>query len=525
MATPTIDRPGVTDVGTTATDMPPSYGTGGFFGHPKGLSTLFFTEMWERFSYYGLRPLLILFMSAAIARGGYGFDRSEAASIVGIYAASVYLASLPGGWIADRWLGLQRGIWWGGVLIALGHLAIALSAVFAQQVFFLGLILIVIGTGLLKQNISAMVGDLYPEGGARRDAGFSIFYMGINVGALVAPLVTGFLGERVGWHWGFGAAGVGMVIGLITYRMRTADTLGPIGVLPSTTDPREQATVRNWALGIAGAIILLALLTMSGVVHIDAVWLAKRMGAVMALMAIVYFAYILLLGGLTGDEKRRVIVIITLFAFAIVFWAAFEQAPTSLNLFAKDFTDRRIFGWKMPALWLQAANSVFVIALAPVFGALWVTLARRGMDISSPAKFAFGLFAAGLGFLLMVPAANMVLGAGGNLLVSPWWLIGSYLLQTFGELSLSPVGLSSMTKLAPRKFTGQMMGVWFMATALGNLIAGLVGGQVDPNKLDQMPMLFRVTALALFGASVLCALLIIPIRRMMTGVDQQGARS
>src|SRR4030081_2352364 len=192
----------------------------GFFGHPRGLSTLFFTEMWERFSYYGIRPLLVLFMTAAITRGGFGFERPTASAIVGIYAASVYLASLPGGWVADRWLGLQRGIWWGGVFIALGHLSIALSAVFAHQAFFLGLILIVIGTGLLKPNISALVGDLYPEGGSRRDAGFSIFYMGINTGALVAPLITGYLGERVGWHLGLGAAGVGMVIGLITYRLR-----------------------------------------------------------------------------------------------------------------------------------------------------------------------------------------------------------------------------------------------------------------------------------------------------------------
>src|SRR5687767_6325901 len=218
-----------------------------FFGHPRGLSTLFFTEMWERFSYYGIRPLLVLFMTAALLDGGFGFDRETASAIVGIYAACVYLASLPGGWIADRWLGLRRAIWYGGVLIALGHLSIALSAVFAQHTFFLGLIFIVAGTGLLKPNISAIVGDLYPEGGARRDAGFSIFYMGINVGALIAPLVTGYLGERVGWHWGFGAAGVGMLLGLITFRLRAQDTLGSIGNAPSV-GPEEQAKVRTYTL-------------------------------------------------------------------------------------------------------------------------------------------------------------------------------------------------------------------------------------------------------------------------------------
>src|SRR5688572_10174444 len=204
-----------------------------FFGHPRGLSTLFFTEMWERFSYYGIRPLLVLFMTAALADGGFGFDRPTASAIVGIYAASVYLASLPGGWIADRWLGLRRTIYYGAVLISLGHFAIALSSVFSKPAFFAGLVLIVMGTGLLKPNISAIVGDLYPEGGARRDAGFSIFYMGINVGALIAPLVTGYLGERVGWHWGFGAAGVGMLLGLITFRLRAQDTLGSIGNAPS----------------------------------------------------------------------------------------------------------------------------------------------------------------------------------------------------------------------------------------------------------------------------------------------------
>src|SRR4051812_20766717 len=234
---------------TLTHDEPPSgiahiTGDRSFFGQPRGLSTLFFTEMWERLSYYGIRPLLVLFMTAALTRGGFGFDRPTASAIVGIYAASVYLASLPGGWIADRWLGLRRSIWWGGVLIALGHLSIALSAVFAHQAFFLGLILIVMGTGMLKPNISALVGDLYPEGGARRDAGFSIFYMGINTGALIAPIITGFLGERVGWHWGFGAAGVGMVIGLLTFRLRAQNTLGPLGTTPAATSDERQRVRR-----------------------------------------------------------------------------------------------------------------------------------------------------------------------------------------------------------------------------------------------------------------------------------------
>lgn len=506
-----LDRP---DAATAATTGLEAYTNDRrFFGHPRGLSTLFFTEMWERFSYYGIRPLLVLFMTAALASGGFGFDRQQASAIVGIYAASVYLASLPGGWIADRWLGLRRAIWYGAILIALGHLSIALSAVFAQGAFFAGLILIVMGTGLLKPNISAIVGDLYPEGGARRDAGFSIFYMGINVGALIAPLVTGYLGERVGWHYGFGAAGVGMLLGVLTFWRRAGRTLGPIGVAPSGT-PEEQARVRTITLAAVGVIVLVVILAMAGVFTISAVAVGERMRDIMLAMALLYFAYLFLFAGLSGSEKKRIAVIIVLFIFATIFWSAFEQAPTSLNLFAADFTDRVLFGWEVPILWLQSVNSLFVITLAPVFAALWVTLAKRGYDLSSPTKFAFGLFFAGLGFLLMVAAANKVI-SGEVARVSMWWLTGSYLLQTLGELSLSPVGLSSMTKLAPRRFVGQMMGVWFMAAALGNLIAGLVGGHVDPENLQEMPALFQRTALSLFIATAVLGAMIVPIRRMM----------
>jgi POT family proton-dependent oligopeptide transporter len=495
---------------------PPPPRSGGFFGHPTGLSTLFFTEMWERFSYYGIRPLLVLYMTAALLDGGFGFDRQTAASIVGIYAACVYLASLPGGWVADRWLGLRRAIWYGGILIMLGHLSIALSAVFAQGAFFLGLIFIVLGTGLLKPNISAIVGDLYPEGGARRDAGFSIFYMGINLGAFIAPLVTGLLGERVGWHFGFGAAGVGMLIGIIMYKLTAPRTLGPIGLEPAAGREEQHKVKLAVAIGV-GLMFLVVILAMAGVIRINAVAVAQRMSMVIITLALLYFAYLFFLGGLTTDEKKRVGVIVVLFLFAAIFWSAFEQAPTSLNLFARDFTDRTIFGWEMPTLWLQSANSLFVILLAPVFAVIWVALAKRGWDLSSPTKFALGLVFAGLGFLLMVAAANLVIQGGGNVRVSPMWLVGSYFFQTIGELSLSPVGLSSMTKLAPRKFVGQMMGVWFMASALGNLIAGLVGGHVDPENLEQMPRLFQQTAMSLFIATAVLAVLVIPIRRMMQG--------
>ena len=508
--------------GAVTADVPPPGFTGAstrtFFRQPIGLSTLFFTEMWERFSYYGIRPLLILFMTAALASGGFGLDRATASSIVGIYAASVYLASLPGGWIADRWLGLRRSIWYGGVLIALGHLSIALSIVIAQSAFYIGLVLIVMGTGLLKPNISAIVGDLYPEGGSRRDAGFSIFYMGINLGALVAPIITGILGERVGWSLGFGAAGLGMVIGLVTYRLRGDSTLGDVGVAPGSSDPAEHRRVKLSVMISVALIALLVLLTMTGLIHINAVSVATKMTYLIVGSALLYFIYLFVGGGLTSEEKKRVVVIILLFFFAAIFWSAFEQAPTSLNLFARDFTNRVVFGWEMPTLWLQAANSVFVIALAPVFAWIWVALGKRGKAPSSIAKFAWGLFFAGVGFVVMVFAANIVIAGGGNVRVSPWWLVWSYFFQSVGELSLSPVGLSSMTKLAPIKFKGQMMGVWFMASALGNLVAGLVGGKVDPEQLPQMPILFRQTSMFLFIATVVCGLLVIPVRRMMRDV-------
>ena len=490
-----------------------------FFGHPKGLSTAFFTEMWERFSYYGIRPLLVLFMTAALTAGGLGFDRENAAAIVGIYASSVYLASLPGGWVADRWLGLQRSIFWGGVLIALGHLAIGLSALLAHQVFFLGLILIVLGTGMLKPNVSAIVGDLYPEGGARRDAGFAIFYMGINFGAIAAPIVTGLLSERYGWHWGFGAAGVGMLIGLVTYRIRAPRNLGPIGALPSA-DVAGQRRVRTIVIGAAILIALVVLAAMAGLFTINPRAVAERMTVVIGAMAVLYFGYLFAFAGLTADEKKRTVVILVLFVFSACFWSAYEQAPTSLNLFFKDFTNRNVGGWEMPVVWLQSVTPLFVVLLSPVFAVIWNALGKRGRDFSSPAKFAFALVCAGLSYVVMVAATNRVIAGGGvGVRVSMLWLVVTYLLQVIGELSLSPVGLSSTTKLAPHRFVGQMMGVWFMSIALGNLVAGLIGGNVDPEKLAEMPALFQHTATTLFVAAGILLLLVVPIRRMMLTRD------
>ncbi len=493
----------------------------GFFGHPRGLSTLFFTEMWERFSYYGLRPLLVLFMAAALADGGFGFDRDQASAIVGIYGFSVYLASLPGGWVADRLLGLQRAILYGAVLISAGHISIGFSSFAGSRIpFFLGLVLIVLGTGLLKPNISAIVGDLYPEGGSRRDAGFSIFYMGINIGAFAGQLITGYLGEKVGWHFGFGAAGVGMLLGLTVFYLRRRSTLGDLGMAPTrhpdaAVQARQERTVKLVVGGALAALALVFVLTATGAFTIDAQAIGNWLVRITLVAVTLFFLTVFLTGGLTGDEKKRVVVIIVLFLFAMVFWSAFEQAPTSLNLFAADFTERTIGGFEVPATWFQSVNAAFIILLAPVFAGIWMALGRRGKDLSSPGKFALGLFFAGIGFFMMIFAARAVVAGGAGTLVSPWWLVGSYFFQTVGELCLSPVGLSSMTKLSPRKYVGQMMGIWFTASALGNLIAGLVGGHVDPNDLQAMPALFERTTISLMIAAVVLALLAIPIRRMM----------
>lgn len=509
---------------SNASDLTPKAGRE-FFGHPKGLPTLFMTEMWERFSFYGIRPLLILFMTATLMNGGFGFERPKAAAIVGIYAACVYLSSLPGGWIADRLLGLRKAILYGAVLITAGHLSIGLSGFFGGKVmFFIGLILIVLGTGLLKPNISAIVGDLYPEGGERRDAGFSIFYMGINMGATFGQLITGILGEKYGFHWGFGAAGVGMLFGLIWFAVRARTTLGNIGIERSRDpDPTIQAGYESRvkvavATGLA-IITLMVILTATGVIVLDPQVVGGYMLYALVGLAIAFFVFMFVAGKLNADEKKRVVVIGVLFLFAAIFWAAFEQAPTSLNLFAKDFTERHIGSFEVPALWFQSMNSAFIIIFAPVFAMIWTWLGARNISISAPAKFALGLTMAAIGFFIMIFPANMLVASGGLLKVSAGWLAISYLFQTWGELLLSPVGLSSMTKLAPRRFVGQMMGIWFLAASVGNLIAGLVGGSVDPEKLEQTPQLFTWTTIALVASAIILGLLAIPIAKMMKNTE------
>ena len=490
-----------------------------FFGHPRGLSTLFFTEMWERFSYYGLRAILILFMTASVADGGLGFEVSRAAAIVGVYTAAVYLMALPGGWVADRVIGQRRAVLLGGIIIAAGHFSMAVPRL---ETFYLGLLLIVLGTGLLKPNISAMVGELYPsDSSARRDAGFTLFYMGINLGAFLAPLIVGGLGEKVNWHMGFGAAGVGMVLGLIQYVLG-GKHLGTAGLEPDATEAERAVNMRRLLVGLVLLAALLAALLFMGVT-VEAI--AGAGTAVIIGATTLYFGYVFVAGGLTRQEKGRVAAIGVFFIAAAVFWAGFEQASTSLNLVAERLTDRTYFGWEMPASWLQSVNPLFIITLAAVFAALWVWLAKRNREPSSPRKFSAGLILLGLGFLVILAGTSAV-ASGRVQQMSVVFLLLTYFLHTCGELALSPVGLSTVTKLSPHRMVGQMMGIWFMATSLGNLIAGLLAAQIGASEsavageisADAAGQVFMLVAAISVGAGLLLAALAPFTRRLAGGV-------
>jgi POT family proton-dependent oligopeptide transporter len=485
---------------------------GNWFGHPRGLSTLFFTEMWERFSYYGMRAILVLFMTNAVATGGMGLDDVTATAIYGLYTAAVYMVALPGGWIADRVLGLRRSVFYGGCVIAAGHFTLAIPSTTA---FYLGLTLIVIGTGLLKPNISAVVGDLYPEGGARRDAAFSIYYMGINVGGFFGPLICGFLGETINWHLGFSAAGIGMVAGLVQYQLG-ARHLGSAGLLkddPPALALRAQArrSLYRSLEATFGLVLIVAVLQSIGAIHLTLLGFVDYTGIVIVGIAAAFLLYVTFFGGLTLVEKKRIGVIAVCFLAAAWFWSGFEQAGSSMNLFAERLTNRMIGGWEMPASWLQSVNSLFIILLAPVFSAMWLALGSRSPSI--PAKMALGLIQLGLGFAVMAWASMY---ASPEHAVSPSWLVATYFFHTTGELCLSPIGLSSITKLSPHRYVGQMMGIWFMGAALGNLVAGRVAGLIESLPL---PQLFGAVTLFSVGTGLLLLVFTKPLKHWMGGVE------
>jgi POT family proton-dependent oligopeptide transporter len=491
----------------------------GFFGHPRGLSTLFFTEMWERFSYYGMRAILTLYMTKTLVEGGLGFDEKYASLIYATYVSSVWYLPLVGGWLADRVLGARRAVFIGGIVIACGHYSMAINTL---PNFYAGLILIACGTGLLKPNISAMVGQLYDERDKRRDAGFSIFYMGINLGAFLSPIIVGFLAQHAwfknlissmgfnpnaSWHWGFGAAGVGMTLGLLQYVIGRQRLAG-IGAKPEkgNKSAKEESQAIGFDYVTGGLAILGALIgTGLGLYFSDA-------GMVSALFpCVVGFFAGYLIGTtrlLTGDELKRVLVIFILFVFSILFWMTYEQAGSSLTLFADRLTQTTIFGWEYPSSWFQSVPAIFVIILAPMFAWLWLRMGDR--QPSSPGKFTFGLLFAGLAFV-MVTIASM-LTRGGR--VSPLWLIGVYFIQTLGELCLSPVGLSTVTKLSPARMVGLMMGVWFLSISIGSYIAGLTTRLFAGNDTAVLTKGFAIFAAVTLIAALILAVLTPLIKKM-----------
>jgi POT family proton-dependent oligopeptide transporter len=450
-------------------------------GHPRGIHALFFTEMWERMSYYGMRALLVLFMVDQM-RGGMGLKDEQAAAIYGLYTALVYVAALPGGWIGDRLLGAKASVWWGGIVIAAGHLILGIDN---SSAFYLGLVVIALGSGLLKSNMSTMVGLLYPEGGARRDAGFTLFYMGINVGALLGQVICSNLGEHVAWRWGFSVAAAGMILGLAQFHLSRHHLQGIGDWKPHA----GQNVRRDWGLFI-GAMVMVSTITMlcvTGVVAFDPIPVAQWTSLVIVLIAVLFFGWAFLFAGLSGIELQRLVVIVILFLAAVIFFAGFEQAGSSFSLFAERYTQRTIGSWTLAAGMFQSLNPLFVILLSPLVAALWVALGRRGSQPLLATKLSWGLLLLAAGFVVAAVASARALAQGP---VWPTWLVSIYLLHTIGELFLSPVGLSAITKLSPPRLTGQMMGVWFLGSSLGNLLAGLLAGEVTGDAAAQMPARF-----------------------------------
>ena len=477
---------------------------------PAGLRALFLTELWERFSYYGLRGLLILYMTAAVGEGGLGFDTATAGAIYGIYSGLVYLACLPGGWIADRFIGAQRATWYGGILILSGHLCLAAPI---SNTFVLGLSLVILGTGLLKPNISTMVGQLYTADDPRRDGGFSIYYMGINLGAFLAPLVCGWLAlgmpfrgmlrhaglaPELAWHWGFGAAAIGMALGLFFY-WHGRSNFSRQSLRPAHA-PSVQEQRRLVQGLLAGTLLIGGALVATHTGGLSIARISDLFGLALMIITVGFFGWIFTTPGWSHEERHNLRLILVLFIGAVVFWSLFEQGGSTLNLFAARDTNRHLpwFDFEFPATWFQSINPILIIALAPLFAAWWTRLGARNPP--STHKFIAGLIFASAGFAVLIVAAK--LAADGHL-VSPWWLIVTYSLHTLGELCLSPVGLSAMSRLAPARIAGLTMGVWFLATSIGNYLGGRAASFYDTLSL---PELFTAITVAGALAAILLAL-------------------
>ncbi len=463
-----------------------------FFGHPVGLRTLFFTEMWERFSYYGMRAFLVFYLAAPESLGGRGMFETtadggwkasaSAGALVGVFGASVYLLSLPGGWIADRFFGQRKAVTYGGIGIALGNAVLAIPG--TGNFFYVGLVLIALGTGFLKPNVSTIVGQLYSDGDVRRDAGYTIYYMGINIGATIAPLLLGFIAGQglvdegfrtwlvnkgidpnMCWHVAFAITSLGMFGGLIQYTLGQ-NALGSAGKEPTIpSDPVKAQRDRTVLYTIIGVFIGLAVLVVATEPSQSTITDVMGIGLVIGSTALFFGLYA---AAKSPSEKRGIIAMIPLFLGAVGFFGIFEQAPTTLNTFAAELTEREFLGLNIPAAFWQAVNGLFIVILAPVFAAIWVGLARKKKEPSSVSKFAIGMAILSISFVVMLPAT----GATSGNKVSAGFLIGLYFFNTCAELCISPVGLSSMSKLAPRRLAGMVMGMWFLGTAIGIYLAG-----------------------------------------------------
>ncbi len=457
-----------------------------FFGHPIGLRTLFLTEMWERMSYYGMRALLVLYMTGAVTgfNPGLGWSQIESQAIYGIYSGMVYFMVVPGGWIADNILGHQKAVLIGALIIALGHFTLAIPI---EQTFFLGLIFVVLGTGLLKGNISTIVGQLYEGQDDKRDSGYTIFYMSINIGSTLGFLICSYLGEKIGWHWGFGAAGIGMTFGVIQY-IKHRHLLGDAGMHPNEMSDDKRKKLTNYLkVSLVGMFMVIGA-GLLGFFTIDPRFFAEQFAYFLTIIAGLYFIYLFLFAGLNAAERKNLILLFLLFIGAAAFWSGFDQSAGSLNIFARDYTDLSIAGYEIPVGWLQFANPVIVVLFAPIFAGIWAQLARKNLDPSLPIKFAIGLLFMALSFLVMIVAVKIALESSP---VGMQWLLLTYLFQTWGELALSPIGLSAFSRYGPKRYMGQMFGLWFLASAIGGVLAGLLGGEALDGGLETISPVFE----------------------------------
>ncbi|MFC4726760.1 peptide MFS transporter [Coralloluteibacterium thermophilus] len=478
-------------------------------GHPRGLFVLFFAEMWERFSYYGMRALLIFYLVQH-----WMFSDSEASVIYGAYTALVYIAPVVGGYLADRYLGQRKAVLFGAVLLTFGHFLMAFEGDGGQgavelNVFWLALAFIIVGSGFLKANISVMVGQLYPRTDIRRDPAYTIFYMGINLGAALGSLIAGYLGQTYGWAWGFGAAGVGMLLGLVVF------VLGK-PLLMGRGESRDPVRLAQPVMGVRFEWLLYAL----SLLAVGVVWLLiqyqQLVGYLLGTAGAILVAYVLYTSvfKLPREDRDRIIAALILIIGSILFWALFEQAGASLNLFTDRSVDRHIFGWEVPASMFQSLNAIYIIALAPVFAMLWLWLGKRGWEPSTPVKFALAVIQVGLGFLVLV-AGTASVGSGNLTPVLFIFLI--YLLHTTGELCLSPVGLSAMNRLAPSHMASLIMGTWFFASATGNFAAGLISAATgsEGGGVERVMEVYSNVGWLAVGVGVFMILVAPLIRRLM----------